>query len=235
MKAVCLSILLFATSAFAADSKSPSVVDSGQLSIVVNGKKVATENFTMQQGANGSSVTSRLTFDDGATKAQQESELELGTDGAIRKYTWQEKEPGKARLTAEPQDKSFIVVRQKETDAAAPKDSTHPVDISATTIVDDNFYSHLQVLMWRYLALSCPNQQCRFGEQKLPVFVPHQEMAQLFTITFEGNDTLRLRQGRTDVTKFRVITEGGEMHVWMQGTKLMKLLMPAAAVEVTRE
>jgi hypothetical protein len=235
MKAVGLSILLIVTHAFAADSKSTSVVDSGQLSIVVNGRKVATENFTMQQGAGGSSVTSRLMFDDGARKAQQESELELGADGAIHKYTWQEKEPGKARLTAEPQDKSFIVVRQKETDAATPKDSTHPVDIGATTIVDDNFYSHLQVLMWRYLALSCANQQCRFNEQKLPVFVPHQEMAQLFTITFEGNDTLRLRQGRTDATKFRVMTEGGEMHLWMQGTKLMKVLMPTAAIEVTRE
>ena len=235
MRAVCLSILLISSCAFAADQKAPSVVDSGQLSVVVNGRKVATENFTMQQGAEGSSVTSRLSFDDGVSKAQQESDLELGADGAIRKYTWQEKEPGNARLTAEPQDKSFIVVHMKENDAAAAKDSTHPVDISATTIVDDNFYSHVQVLLWRYMALSCPNQQCRFGEQKLPVFVPHQEMAQLFTISFEGGDTLRLKQGKTDVNKYRVVTEGGEMHVWMQGTKMMKLLMPSAAVEVTRE
>jgi hypothetical protein len=60
-------------------------------------------------------------------------------------------------------------------------------------------------------------------------------MAQLFTISFEGGDTLRLKQGKTDVNKYRVVTEGGEMHVWMQGTKMMKLLMPSAAVEVTRE
>lgn len=236
MKTVCISILLITCSAFAGDQKTSSIVDSGQLLVVADGKKVATESFTMQQSADGSSVTSRLTFDNGSTKAQQESELELGADGAIRKYTWQEKEPGKARLVAEAQEKSFIVVHMKENDVAAAKDSTHPLDVSVTNIVDDNFYSHVQVLLWRYFAMSCGNpQQCRFVEQKLPVFVPHQEMAQVFTITFEGTDTLRLKNGKTEVGKYRVQTEGGEMHVWMNGTKMVKLLMPSASIEVTRE
>ena len=84
--------------------------------------------------------------------------------------------------------------------------------------------------------MSCTSpQQCRFLEQKLPVFVPHEEMAQTFTISFEGADTLRMASGKSEVGKYRVQTEGGEMHVWMQGTKMMKLLMPSAAIEVTRE
>jgi len=236
MKTVCLSFLLLLMPAFGADSKTPSIVDSGQLAIVVNGKKVATESFTMQQGTTGSSVTSRLNFDDGATKAQQESELELTPDGAIRKYSWEEKQPGRARLTAEPQEKNFLVVHLRDSEGAAPKDSTHPLDVNITSIVDANFYSHVQVLLWRYLAMSCTSpQQCRFQEQKLPVFVPHEEMAQTFTISFEGADTLRMASGKSEMGKYRVQTEGGEMHVWMQGTKMMKLLMPSAAIEVTRE
>ena len=236
MKAVFLSFLVMSSALWASDQKSASIVDSGQLSVVVNGQKVATENFTMQQSSDGSSVTSRLNFDNGTTKAQQESDLELTPEGGIRKYTWEEKQPGKAKLTAEPQDKTFLVVHMKEGEAAAAKDSTHPVDVSVTNIVDDNFYSHVQVLLWRYLALSCKTtQQCRFDEQKVPVFVPHQESAQTFTISFEGTDTLRLKNGKAEVGKYRVQTEGGEMHVWMQGMKLVKLLMPSAAIEVTRE
>jgi hypothetical protein len=236
MKAVGLSILLMCAYAFGADAKSASIVDSGEFSVVVSGKKVASENFTMQQGAEGSSVNSRLTFDNGTTKAQQESELELAADGAIRKYTWQEKQPGKARLVAEPQDKTFIIVHLKESDVATSKDTTHPLDFTMTSIVDDNFYSHVQVLLWRYFAMSCTTtQQCKFEEQRLPVFVPHQEMAQTFTISFEGTDTLRLKTGKAEVGKYRVQTEGGEMHVWMLGTKMVKLLMPAASIEVTRE
>jgi hypothetical protein len=236
MKAVFLSFVMMSGALWAGDQKSPSIVDSGQLSVVVNGQKVATENFTMQQGSDGSSVTSRLTFDNGTTKAQQESDLELTAEGGIRKYTWEEKQPGKAKLTAEPQDKTFLVVHMKDSDTATPKDSTHPVDVSVTNIVDDNFYSHVQVLLWRYLAMSCKTtQQCRFEEQKVPVFVPHQESAQTFTISFDGTDTLRLKNGKAEVGKYRVQTEGGEMHVWMQGTKLVKLLMPSAAIEVTRE
>ena len=236
MKAVCVSVLLMCGCAFGADQKPPSIVDSGKFSVVVNGQRVATESFTMQQGADGSSVTSRLSFDNGSTKAQQESELELTPEGAIRKYTWQEKEPGKARLIAQPQDKTFLVVHAKESEAAAAKDSTHPLDANVTNIVDDNFYSHVQVLLWRYMAMSCANAQgCQFREQKLPVFVPHQEMAQTFTISFEGADTLRVKGGKAEVGKYRVQTEGGEMHVWMEGTRLMKLLMPGSAIEVSRE
>lgn len=236
MRSVVLSVAMMSALLSASDQKSPSIVDSGQLSVVVNGQKVATENFTMQQGTDGSSVTSRLSFDNGATKAQQESDLELTPEGGIRKYTWEEKEPGKAKLTAEPQDKTFLVVHMKESEAAAAKDSTHPVDVSVTNIVDDNFYSHVQVLLWRYLAMSCKTtQSCRFEEQKVPVFVPHQESAQTFTISFEGTDTLRMKNGKVEVGKYRVQTEGGEMHVWMQGMKLVKLLMPGAAIEVTRE
>src|SRR5262249_41167659 len=126
MKIIGIAILLVSSSAFAGDQKASSIVDSGQLSVIANGKKVATEDFTMQQGADGSSVTSRLTFDDGKSKAQQESELELGADGAIRKYTWQEKEPGRARLVAEAQEKRFIVVHMKENDGGAAQDRTHP-------------------------------------------------------------------------------------------------------------
>lgn len=220
--------------AWAADTKAPSIVDSGSFAVLLQGRRVATENFTMQQSGSGNSVSSKLNFDNGRTTAQQQSELEIAGDGSLRKYVWQEIQPGKAKVTAEPQDKTFIVVKQTQSDTDAGKDSTHPLDVTVTSIVDDNFYSHVQVLLWRYMAMSCSQQSgCR--EMKLPVFVPHQQMAQLFTVNFVGNDTLRLKHGSVQAGKFRVQTEGGEMHVWMDGVRMVRLAMPTSQVEVVRE
>lgn len=233
-KSVVLTLFITAT-LWASDQKAPSVVDSGTFAVRVGGKRVATESFTMQQGANGNTVTSKLDFENGATKVHQQAELEIGADGALRKYTWQETQPGNAKITAEPQDKTFLMVRQKANDADTAKEALQPLDTHVTSIVDDNFYSHVQVLVWRYMAMSCTREGCKYAEQKLPVFVPHQEMAQLFTLTYAGTDPIQAKNGSVQATRYRVMTEAGEMQVWMDGFKMMKLTLPGNTVEVVRE
>jgi hypothetical protein len=227
-------IISLVCASFAADKKEPSIADSGTLALMVNGRKVATEHFTMKQGTAGNSVSSTLDFDDGKTKAQQQSELEVGADGSFKRYVWQEVQPGKARITAEPQDKTFIAVREKSSDTAENKETLHPLDVSTITIVDTNFYSHVEVLMWRYLAMSCANGSCKFAVQKFPIFVPYQELAQLFTLSYVGNDAIHTAGGAKQASKFRVQTENGDIDVWMDGFKMMKLKLPGA-VEVVRE
>src|SRR3954464_6940339 len=155
-----LALFILGISVWASDQKAPSVADSGSFAISVNGKRVAVERFSMKHGSTGNSVSSTLEFDDGKTKAQQQAELELGTDGSLRKYTWQEMSPGKARITAEPQDKSFISVRQKGSETDNGKENMHPLDVGAVSIIDTNFYSHVEVMMWRYMALSCRDKHC---------------------------------------------------------------------------
>lgn len=234
MKSICTVILLSAF-AFAADQKGGTTVDSGTFAVIVGGKRVATETFTMQQGANGNSVVSTLEFDNGTTKAQQHAELEVGSNGALHKYTWQELKPGKAKIVTEPQD-TFIVVHQKMSDTDAGKDLTHPLDASTTSVVDENFYSHVQVLIWRYMAMDCDAKlQCRFEERKLPVFVPHEDMTQLFTLSYAGEQPILVKKSMMKVNKFQVKTEAGDMTVWMDGIKMVKLSLPGSNVEVVRE
>jgi hypothetical protein len=233
MKTLLLSFVLV-VAAFAADQKSPTVADSGNFAVMVNGKRVAMEHFTMKQTATGNSVSSKLDFDDGKTKAQQQSNLELGGDGSFRKYTWEELNPGKAKIVAEPQEKTFIVVRQKASDEATNKNTVHPLDVSTISIIDTNFYSHLEVLMWRYMAMSCTNGNCRFAVQKFPIFVPYEEMAQIFTLSYVGNDSLKTASGPVATSRYRVQTENGDIDVWMDGVKMMKLQLPGS-VEVVRE
>lgn len=227
-------ILFTATLTFAADTKAPAVADSGSLDLMMNGKKVAVEHFTMKQGPSGNTVSSTLDFDDGSTKAEQQAELELGSDGSFRKYTWQEVRPGKSKITAEPEDKTFIAVRQKTSDTDEGKATLHPLDAKAISIIDTNFYSHMQVLMWRYMAMSCGNDGCRFSAQKFPIFVPYQELAQLFTLSFVGNDPVHTGSGNVQASRYRVETENGDIDVWMDGVKMVRLRLPGN-VEVVRE
>jgi hypothetical protein len=234
MKRIGTVIILLSTLAFAADQKAATTVDSGRFSVMVSGKRVATESFSMQQGAGGNTVSSTLEFDNGTSKASQQSSLEIGSDGSLRKYTWQEVNPGKAKIVAEPQNDNFIVVHQKMNETEAGKDLSHPVSASTTSIVDDNFYSHVQVLLWRYMAGSCQGGQCRYAEQKLPVFVPHQDMAQMFTISYGGEEAVLIKKSMLKASKFKVQTEAGDMTVWMEGIKMMKLTLPGD-VEVVRE
>jgi len=234
MRNLFVFIVFATTLTFAADKKAPAIADSGSLDLMVNGKKVAVEHFTMKQGPSGNTVSSTLDFDDGATKAEQQAELEIGADGSFRKYTWQELKPGKGKITAEPQDKTFIAVRQKMNDTDEGKATLHPLDVKVISIIDSNFYSHVQVLMWRYMAMNCGANGCHFSAQKFPVFVPYQEMAQLFTLSYVGNDSLHTASGPVESAKYRVETENGDMDVWMDGTKMMRLKLPGG-VEVVRE
>jgi hypothetical protein len=234
MKSICTVILLSAL-AIAADQKGGTTVDSGSFVVMVGGKRVAKENFTMQQGANGNSVVSTLEFDNGTAKAQQQADLEVGSNGALHKYTWQELKPGKAKVVTEPQD-TFIVVHQKMSETDTGKDITHPLDASTTSIVDENFYSHVQVLIWRYMAMNCDaKMQCKFEEQKLPVFVPHEDMTQVFTLSYAGDQAILVKKSMMKANKFQVKTEVGEMTVWMDGVKMVKLSLPGSNVEVVRE
>jgi hypothetical protein len=226
------ALLVLTVATWASDQKAPNVADSGSFAISVNGKRVAVEKFSMKQGTSGNSVSSTLEFDDGKTKAHQQAELEMGSDGSFRKYTWQEMTPGKARITAEPQDKSFITVKQKGSDTDNGKENVHPLDINAISIIDTNFYSHVEVMMWKYMALSCREKHC--AAQKLPIFVPYQEMSQLFTVSYTGNDYVPMQTGRLEMSRFKVQTENGDMDIWMDGFRIMKLRLPGA-VEVVRE
>src|SRR5262252_9436009 len=65
------------------------IVDSGSFGVFMNGRRVATETFSIQQGPNGSIATSEFKTDQGnSSQTSQSSELDLSSSGDIRKYEW---------------------------------------------------------------------------------------------------------------------------------------------------
>src|SRR5437588_161279 len=93
--------LMSGTLAFAAKVPSAQVVDSGSFGVYVDGKRVATESFKVEQRGTGSVAKSELKAQDGST---QRSEMELSAQGDIVHYGWQAIQPGKAMVTVDPKE-----------------------------------------------------------------------------------------------------------------------------------
>ena len=56
-----------------------------------------------------------------------------------------------AQIVVEPQDEQFMVARISENGGADSKDTVHPLT-PETSIMDDNFFSHMEVITWKYMA-----------------------------------------------------------------------------------
>jgi len=83
-------------------SPATSVVDSGSFGVFVNGKRVATETFNVQQNGQGSSTTSQFKIEDGS-RPPLSSEWQLTSTGELRRYEWKDG-TGKSQTTVEPRE-----------------------------------------------------------------------------------------------------------------------------------
>src|ERR1700740_1601203 len=133
------------------------MVDSGSLGVFLNGRRIATETFSIQQNANGSVVTSQFKTEEGVDKAAQTSELQLTPNGEIRKYEWKELSPGKAQATAAPKN-DFLMEQTRKSPEDKPEEQPFLLPAS-TNILDDYFFIHREVLIWRYLATACRQEK----------------------------------------------------------------------------
>jgi hypothetical protein len=240
-----LNLFLLAASSLASDkpdknAKPATSVDSGSFGILVNGKRLATESFRVEQRADYSSVSSELKFNDANMQALQSSELQMLPSGLLKKYTWKEVKPGKSQIIVEPQDESFLVSHMMASPTDPAKDTVHPLAPS-TSILDDNFFSHMEVLAWKYMAANCrttlQNQtECRWQTQRLPVYVPHQQASMIVQIQFTGASKMKLNGVDADVNSFKMQGDAGEWLLWFNlQNKLVRVLMLADNTEVLRD
>jgi hypothetical protein len=238
-----MGILLVPVAANAGEKDKPKngeqMVDSGSFGVFINGRRVATETFSVQQTPNGSVVTSQFKTDDAANKAAQSSELQLTPGAEIRKYEWKELSPGKAQATVAPSN-DFLM----EHISAGPDDK--PVEQpfllpASTSILDDYFFIHREILIWRYLATACKqekgaiqcpaNQKTQFGTMN-----PHQRSSVPLSLEFTGRDKVAIRGAERELNKFVLRSEGGDWTMWVDDQfKLERILIASDATEVVRD
>jgi hypothetical protein len=232
--------VLLVSLAIAGDKKDTGqMVDSGSLGVFINGRRIATESFSIQQTANGSTITSNFKTEQGVDNAAQTSDLELTPSGDIRKYQWKEVSPGKSTATVTPSNE-FLMEHISSGTNEKPEELPFLLPAS-TSILDDYAFIHRQVLIWRYLATACKqdkdgvkcpaNQKTQFGAMN-----PHQRTSLPLTVEFSGRDKTSIRGSEREMNKFILRSEGGDWTMWLDDHfKLQRILIASDNTEVVRD
>jgi hypothetical protein len=214
-------------------------VDKGSFGVFIGGKRVATETFSVEQGALGSSVTSHFLTESGVEKAAQNSELELGPNGDLRSYQWTETSPGQAQAWVLP-NHEFLTERYSK----SPQDKMQeqpfllPVSIS---ILDDYFLVQREVLAWRYLASSCRQEKGQVScplNQAVPMGTlnAHSRISNLVQVEYSGREKVSIRGAERELIRLNLKTEGGDWALWLDDQlKLERLVDLSSNTEVIRD
>lgn len=234
------SLLLLSASAWCKEKVKPAggkMVDSGSFGVFSSGQRVATETFSIQQGPEGSVISSQFKSAQGARNAEQSSELELTSSGELRSYQWREVAPETMAATIAPND-TFLVERY----GANPQDKQQTQNFllpPSTTILDDYFFVQREVLAWRYLATACKHDQgpIECPKQKVPfgTLNPHARASASVSIEFTGREKLTLHGAAREFSHFILRSEMGDWGFWLDDQFRLVRLLDDSGTEVVRD
>lgn len=243
-KAIYIGVCLLLASAVIANAKKEKepegqMIDSGSFGIFMNGRRVATETFSIQQNGTGSVAASQFKTEAGVDPASQSSELQLTPGGEIRKYEWRELGPGKASAVVMPSN-DFLMERASNN----PQDKAQEQPFllpSSTSILDDYFFIQREILAWKYLATGCRHEQgqvqCPLNQKvQFGTLNPHQRSSMLVSIEFMGKDKVQFHGTERELNHFTLKSEGGDWSLWLDDQfKLMRILIASDNTEVVRD
>jgi hypothetical protein len=233
---VVLSSLSFLLALPAKDTAKGKVVDSGTFEIVVDGKRVGTETFNIQDRGATNVTTSQIKVIEG-TKAEQASVLEMSSAGDVVHYAWREISPGKAQTSL---DVTPTAVVQHITMSEKDKQVDLPYMTAASTMVlDDNFFIHRQLLVWRYLRGNCTAKD---GKQactpvKMGVLVPAQHIMAVISLEPLGMEKMTIKGVERELLHLKLMSDDVEWGIWADpadGFKILRFYLPSSKTEVLR-
>lgn len=215
------------------------VVDSGSFGVLMNGRRVATETFSVEQTTGGSVATSEFKTEAGADKAVQSSELRLSASGDIVKYEWKEVSPGQAQATVLPNE-NFLIERSHN--SPQDKQEEHPFLLPASTsILDDYFFIHREILAWKFLATGCRQEkgqiQCPISQRtQFGALNPHQRSSMPVSMEFAGREKVPIHGVERELNRFNLKGESGDWALWLDDQfKVVRILVAADNTEVVRD
>jgi hypothetical protein len=216
------------------------VVDSGSFGVFMNGHRVGTETFSVTQDRNGSVVKSEFKTenDPKGGEAVQSSEMRLSASGEIRRYDWKELSPEKAASTVVPNDQ-FLTERWS---TGSSKEHEQPFLLPlSTSILDDYFFVHREILVWRFLAASCKQDkgvvQCPLKQRaQFGTLDPRQHASAPLTAEYMGREKIEFKGSQQEFNKVELRNETGAWQLWLDDHfKLVRILIESDNTEVVRD
>ena len=249
MKTCCLRVLVLpviailglmslAPNARAKDKESENTVDAGAFGVYNSVHRIATETFSIKQGPDGAVIASEFKSEMGEQKAEQSSRLELTPAMELRQYSWKEALPEKNEVTVVPND-TFLIEHFSAGTNQKPHDQNFLLPAS-TTILDDYFFVHREILAWKYLHTACREEKGVFGcplKQKIEfgTLNPHTRNSMPVTIEFAGRDKVTIRGKEQELLHFVLHAETGDWGFWLDDQFKLVRLLADGGVEVVRD
>jgi hypothetical protein len=243
--AVLAAMVLPLASSRAADKKdqgkagSAATVDSGSFGVFVKGQRVATETFSIQQEGESSSIKSQLKETTGSDPATQKSNLEITSTGQLIRYEWSQSSGGS--VTVLPKNEFLI---EKISTPTSSKPMEQPFLMPGTSaILDNNFFVHREVLVWRYLAAACkPDGSGGFKCSREPgdfgALIPQDHSSLHVRIELVGKEKIQVHGADRDMMRLNLKSDEIDWALWVDEQdhfKLMKVAIPADNTEVIRD
>jgi hypothetical protein len=229
---------VFAGTAVAKTEKGKTV-DAGTFGVYVKGQRVATETFEIQQRPDMSVATSEFkATGDQAGKIEQKAELQILPNGNLRRYEWHEISPERNDAVVEPSNEFLI---ERVTVGSAKKPEEQPFILpQSTMILEDFFFSHREILTWRYLAQNCANgapaQGCKLTKTQFGVIVPRQRVTVIVSLEYAGKEKVTIRGQEVTLDRFNLQSDGVDWQLFLDSKmKLVRVLIPAENTEVLRD
>lgn len=236
----CTAVLVLGFSSLFANAKgkepSAKVVDSGKFGIFVNGTRVGTETFQIEQTATGSATHCDLQVEQAGTRIEQKSDMTLAANGDLLRYEWKELSPGKASNVVVPEN-NFLIERLYNGEKTKPFERPFMLPPS-TVILDDFFFTHRELLAWRFVFGSCKQNeaQCNLPKTKFGGLVPHTGTPVVANIEFIGIEKILLKGAQVDLRHFELEVDGVKWSLWMDDSyKVQRLTIPENNTEVVRD
>ena len=238
--ALCLLLVPVAASSKEKDKQSSEqIVDSGSFGVFINGRRIATETFSIHQNAGGSTISSEFKSETGTDKAVQTSELELTSSGELKKYEWKEISPGQSQAEVVPGE-NFLTERFSHSPQEKKREQPFLLP-SSTSILDDYFFVQREVLAWKFLATSCKREN---GELKCPLkqrtqfgaLNPHARASMPISVEFAGREKVSIRGAERELNRLDLKSDTGDWTLWLDDQfMLQRILIPSDNTEVVRD
>ena len=237
---ICVAV---ATPAFAGDKKkdqkknepAATIVDNGSFGVFVSGRRVATETFTIKQFIDSSLTVSDIKLEN--SKETQHSELQLTPHGDIMRYDWKESGGQEKGETSVEPAQQFLMQKIKANDKYTEQPYLMP---SSSAVLDDYFFSHRELLLWRYLASGCspkPGQQgCELQKAQYGFVVPRQRTSGMATLNYVGKETVQIHGAIKELDKFSLSSEFGDWVLYLdENKKMVRALILGEGTEIVRD
>jgi len=213
-------------------------VDSGSFGIFVKGQRVASETFTIEQKNGISIVKSQTKEAGGPDSASQKSELEITSGGDLVRYEWSQSSGGS--LSVMPKN-DFLTEKITMASASKPAEQAFLLP-STSSILDNNFFIHREVLLWRYLAADCKadagNLKCQQDPADFGTLVPQDRTSARVRVELVGKDKVTIHGSEHELLRFNLSGEDFAWSLWVDPQdqfKLMRVAIPADNTEVVRD